>query len=77
LPAGQEALQALTAGPWVAFSSKGLPLGTASVKQQIEEQLQIKPGTGKAGRPGKTELIGSDPFCYHSNHSSQMRTQSA
>ena len=37
------------------YNKKGLPLGTASFTQQIEEQLQIKLGTGKVGRPRKTE----------------------
>jgi putative transposase len=30
---------------------KGLPLGSESFKNEVESQLQIKLGTGKAGRP--------------------------
>ncbi|MBT8048323.1 MAG: transposase [Xanthomonadales bacterium] len=34
---------------------KGLPLGRKSFRAQIETQLQIKLGTGKVGRPPKSE----------------------
>ena len=34
---------------------KGLPLGGESFKAQIETQLQIKLGTGKVGRPPKSD----------------------
>ena len=36
-------------------SRKGLPLGRGSFKTQIETQLQIKLGTGKVGRPPKSD----------------------
>ena len=36
-------------------SHKGLPLGGESFKAQIETQLQIKLGTGKVGRPPKSD----------------------
>lgn len=34
---------------------KGLPLGSEQFKARIESQLQIKLGTGKVGRPAKSE----------------------
>ena len=38
----------------IRFSNrKGLPLGGASFKSQIEKQLQINLGSGKVGRPPK------------------------